>query len=232
MQRLVVEILAEQAELPELIGDVLADVGDGAVRAHDDLVVLVTRRRSENAAAGITQQPLFLPSVSKIDRLALLQQLERRRPELAGAGFRFRAAARRTRRPAAAWSSRCARTMASATMCASSATVALAGFDGVQRLGAPCERFGIGPCNRRRCARRGPSRDSRSAAARASAGDLGGRLLLEVVKADDDIGHLHAGVVDVVLHLDALARARAACGRTCRRAPRCAGGRCARPCSD
>ena len=36
----VIKVLAEQAELPELIGDVLADVSDRAVRAHDDFAVL------------------------------------------------------------------------------------------------------------------------------------------------------------------------------------------------
>ena len=36
----VVEILPEQPQLPELVGDVLADVGDRAVRSHDDLLAL------------------------------------------------------------------------------------------------------------------------------------------------------------------------------------------------
>ena len=64
-QRPVVEILAQQAEFPELIRDVLADVGDRAVRAHDHLAVFRFVVGREKAAAGITQQPLFLPSVSK-----------------------------------------------------------------------------------------------------------------------------------------------------------------------
>ncbi len=37
----VVEIFAEQAEFPELIGNVFADVGDGAVRADDDFVLSI-----------------------------------------------------------------------------------------------------------------------------------------------------------------------------------------------
>ena len=32
--------------------------------------------------------------------------------------------------------------------------------------------------------------------------DLVERLSLEHAESDDDVGHLHAGVVDVVLHLD------------------------------
>src|SRR3972149_4297578 len=35
------EVAAEQSELPHLVGDVLADVGNGAVRAHDDLGIVV-----------------------------------------------------------------------------------------------------------------------------------------------------------------------------------------------
>ena len=74
------EVLAEQAELPELIGDVLADVGHRAVRAHDDLLALiglvlvctvVVRSSSALVAAsvpspiGITQQPFSRPSVCR-----------------------------------------------------------------------------------------------------------------------------------------------------------------------
>ena len=31
---------------------------------------------------------------------------------------------------------------------------------------------------------------------------IGGSFLFQIVKADDDIGHLDAGVIDVVLHFD------------------------------
>src|SRR5580765_7871652 len=34
----IVEVLAEESELPELVGDVLADVGDDAVGTDDDLL--------------------------------------------------------------------------------------------------------------------------------------------------------------------------------------------------
>ena len=40
MERLVAEVFAQQAELPQVISDVLAHVRDRAVRAHDDLDVL------------------------------------------------------------------------------------------------------------------------------------------------------------------------------------------------
>ncbi len=78
----VAEVLAgEEAELPEVVGDVLADVGDGAVGADDDLGVFIGARRvhlldslfvdgfggcvAPGGARRMTQQPLFLPSVSR-----------------------------------------------------------------------------------------------------------------------------------------------------------------------
>ena len=67
----IAEIAAEQAELPELVGDVLADVGDDAVRADDDFlarfVVVWLARRPVGVAFfdRITQQPASLPSVCR-----------------------------------------------------------------------------------------------------------------------------------------------------------------------
>ena len=62
--------------------------------------------------------------------------------------------------------------------------------------------------------------------------DLRAGFLFDVRKANDDVGHLHAGVVDVVLNVDFPARRRAAGARRCRRGSRCADVRCARPCWD
>ena len=77
----IAEVASQQAELPQVIGDVLADVADRAVGAHDDLRVLVGTGLFLFRIAGapplspsgdrvglgrfITQQPLFFPSVSK-----------------------------------------------------------------------------------------------------------------------------------------------------------------------
>ena len=78
-----------------------------------------------------------------------------------------------------------------------------AGFNRVQSFGAPVECFGIVfRRNRRMCAHRDPSKDSRTAhllsatSARTSAGVLCSRIM----KAGHHIGHLDAGVVDVILH--------------------------------
>ena len=63
LEMAVAEVPVEQAELPELVGDVLAGVGHRAVRADDDLVLVIPR--SASSSSCITQQPLFLPSVSR-----------------------------------------------------------------------------------------------------------------------------------------------------------------------
>ncbi len=70
-ERLVTEVAAEQAELPKVVGDVFADIGDGAVGADDDLGIFIGLRAvlvldsSWQPGRVITQQPLFLPSFSK-----------------------------------------------------------------------------------------------------------------------------------------------------------------------
>ena len=79
-ERAIVEVLAQQTEFPELIRDVLADVGNRPVRAHDHLVVLRARLARErlgrhHPTAGV------LAFGFEIDRFVLLQQLERGRPK-------------------------------------------------------------------------------------------------------------------------------------------------------
>ena len=80
---LISEVAAQQAKLPQVIGDVFADVADGAVGADDDFgvfvgagllfgcssvwsaVVAAALALVEPVGRVMTQQPLFLPSVSK-----------------------------------------------------------------------------------------------------------------------------------------------------------------------
>ena len=45
-ERLVAEVLAQQTKLPQVIGNVFADVGDGAVGADDDLGIFVGALRA------------------------------------------------------------------------------------------------------------------------------------------------------------------------------------------
>ena len=81
---------------------------------------------------------------------------------------------------------------------------ARAGFNGVQRLTAPVQRLFVGRVIGRSSGVEIPA-EIIEARPRGQLGDLGGRLVLEVMKADHDVGYLHARVVDVVLHLDLLA---------------------------
>ncbi len=61
-------------------------------------------------------------------------------------------------------------------------------------------------------------------------GDLGDGLALDVAEADDHVGDLNAGVVDVVLDLDLASQGAQDSAPAGRRGRRCAGGRCGPPC--
>ena len=81
--------------------------------------------------------------------------------------------------------------------------LALAGLDGVQGLLAPGEGFGLVLVGRR-----GTGVEVPAVVIEADGGvvdnglDVGGGFLFEEVEANDDVGHLDASVVDVVLDLD------------------------------
>ncbi len=82
---LVAEVVAEQAELPEVIGDVFADVGDGAVGADDDLGVFVWSSPFSacTARAGARHDPaaFVLAFVFEVEHAGFLELLEGRFPE-------------------------------------------------------------------------------------------------------------------------------------------------------
>ena len=86
----VAEVAAEQAELPELVGDVLADVGHRAVRADDHLVgvleagELLGLRQRHHPAAGV------LPLGLEVHGAALLEAGEGLLEEVAAPGCRSR----------------------------------------------------------------------------------------------------------------------------------------------
>ena len=93
--------------------------------------------------------------------------------------------------------------MASATRCAEFEELAFAGLDGMQRLRAPRQGLGVVLVILRSAGVEVPA-DVVEALRRIGdhRGHLGRRLLLQEVEADHHVGDLHAGVVDVVLHLD------------------------------
>ena len=101
----IAEVAAQQAELPQVIGDVLADVGHGAVRAHDHLGIFIGSRpglQPSVPARRITQQPLFFPSRSRYSTPRSFSCVEGQRPRSAGAESRSPAAGSRIRCPDAA----------------------------------------------------------------------------------------------------------------------------------
>ena len=73
-QRPVVKVLAQQTELPELIGDVLAHVSHRAIGAHDHFALFGKSRH--HPAAGVLAFRL------QINGLPLLELFEGRSPEL------------------------------------------------------------------------------------------------------------------------------------------------------
>ena len=79
----VIEILAQQAEFPKLIGDVLADIGDGAVGADDHFAVVgILVGLLLEGAGGHHPAAFVLAFGFEINGLALLQLLEGGLPKL------------------------------------------------------------------------------------------------------------------------------------------------------
>ena len=147
-----------------------------------------------------------MPALLQVDRAALLEQLERRRPKAqledlalarqdivgdADAPHRGQVAGHdriRDHRPELG-------------------NLALAGFQGVQSLGAPSEGpLVFGREQPRDLGVQVPAEMVEAGAGIDRQGAHGIRALLpQVVKGGHHVSHLHAGVVDVVLHLDSTA---------------------------
>src|SRR2546430_4561375 len=73
----IIKILAEQAELPKLIRDVLAHIGDRIVGSHDDLAVLrIFVGLVLERTGGHHPATLVFPFGLEVDGLALLEVLE------------------------------------------------------------------------------------------------------------------------------------------------------------
>src|SRR5271154_2142056 len=91
---LIVEVLAEQAEFPELIGDVFADVGHRTVRTDDDfgLVVFIGVFFVFGGAAvipGHDPTAFILAGVDELNRAAGFQLFEGGVPEVEMQDFTF-----------------------------------------------------------------------------------------------------------------------------------------------
>ena len=79
---LVAEVLAQQAELPQMIGNVFANIGDRAVGADDDLRVLI-QIAFNHIRTGARHHPaaLVFAFILKVENALQLQLLESSLPE-------------------------------------------------------------------------------------------------------------------------------------------------------
>ena len=205
---LVIEVFAEKAELPQLICDVFADIGNCTVGADDDFAFVdvfgFIAGDCAFAKGGRRHDPtaLVLALVFEEDGLAFLEQFKGGGPELKVENFTF----------------------AGQDIVFDIETehgfqvrfddgvgddvtkfgeIALTGFDGVEGIGAPGFGFGVLAVIRGGA---GIEIPAEVIEARVGIGDecahIGGRFLFKIVKAYDDVGYLDAGVIDVVLHFD------------------------------
>jgi hypothetical protein len=189
----VVEVAVELAQLPQLVRDVLARVGHGAVRADDDLVlVLRVGLHREDPAAGV------LAFALQADRSRRLQQLEGALPEMQPQDVAL------AREQVVADAEPLHRRQVAVHDAGRDVGRELrvrvpAAFDGVQRLALQRLVLGTDRVEVGDAGVQVPAVVIELARDRLHVGE---RLLLDVTEADDDVGHLHARVVDVVLHPD------------------------------
>ena len=253
----VLEVDPEDAELPELVGDVLPGVRDRSVRAHEDLVGVLhpfeLRRAFErhDPAARVLALRLEPRGAGFLEELESLHP-EAAREDVAFAGQEVVVHAHALHREeVAAHDGVGEATRERGRGGRFSVEVVARGgaLDGVERGTPLLFEGGIGrvalhrervkvPCEVAQPARRDAGRvagegvqnlpDLLAEALRASALDE----VRGVLERDDDVGHLHARVVEIILDLDPPAEPLERVRRGRRRERRSAGARCARPCSD
>src|SRR5688500_7626723 len=81
VERPVIEVHSQNAELPHLVSDVLTGIGDRAVRANEDLVCLVLIRTRVRFERHYPAARMFSFGL-KMDNAELLHMLERLVPEM------------------------------------------------------------------------------------------------------------------------------------------------------
>ena len=189
------EVAVEEAQLPELVGDVLARVGDGAVGADDDLVVVAAFRfHGEDPAARVLALRLqadgarglellegAVPEVQAEDVALVREQVVADGEPLHGGQVALHDARRHQRGQAR-------RLVASL-------------LDGVQRLRLQPLSRGIGGVEVAHLRVEVPAVVVEAVRARELR-DLVAGLAVHVQEADHHVRHLDARVVDVVLHAD------------------------------
>ena len=211
------EVLAEQPELPELVGHVLADVGHRAVGSHDDFLARLDARLDPSLSCRTvdvrgrfldigrsrvvvySHDPTALEASLGLheDRARLLEELERVRPEVELEDVAFP----REQVVGDVHPPHCLEMAADDAVGDEMREVrcrVAASLDVVQRLHADLQPLLV------RVVPLGHARVEIPAGVVEAAGvrdlpDLVQRLVLELPEADRDVGNLHPGVVDVVL---------------------------------
>ena len=190
----VAEVAVQLPELPELVGDVLAGVGDRAVRPDDDLVLVdrvVTLAHGQHPAAGALALGL------EADGALLLQELEGAVPEVQAqdvALVRQQVVAD----PEARHRGEVAVHEPARHVLGEPGRVAAARLDGVEGLGLQGLVLRVG-----RVEIAHPRVEVPAVVVEPAADplDLGQGFPVDVLEAHHDVRDLHAGVVDVVLRL-------------------------------
>ena len=194
----VAEVAVELPELPELVGDVLAGVGDGAVRPDDDLVLVdrvVALAHGQHPAAGALALRL------QADGALLLQELEGAVPEVQAqdvALVREQVVAD----PEPRHRGEVAVHDPARHVLGEPRRVVPARLDRVEGLGLQGLVLRVGGVEVAHPRVEVPAVVVEPAGDRL---DLGQGLPVDVLEAHHHVGHLHAGVVDVVLHADVVA---------------------------
>ena len=212
----VVKIAAEQTEFPKVVGDVLADVGDGAARSYDDLGVgelgrffLLGGRRIGARGRFLVGRKLHHPAPGvfsaggELNRALRFQLLERGVPEFQMQYFAF------AREQVVVDAQAVERTQVGVNDGGGDEIghfrdVAVAFFDVLQRLRTQFET-GLVFREPLRYARIEIPAEIIELRRGGEFFDFREGFRLDVRETEDHVGDLHAGVVDVILHFHSAA---------------------------
>ena len=211
MEGTIEKIHAQQPQLPELVGDVLAHIGDGAVGTDNDLVLLVPRIAAGGRGTCPAVQVVFssphdpaspVPSVGfVVNRLGLLQSLEGMAPEVEVEDVAF-LGEQVVGNPDAAHGRQVAADNGSGNVAGNGGGFSLACLDLPKR---PAPEFAVLGSRLIEGGHPGVEIPAVVVELAGESLDVLQGLLFQVLEADHHVGHLDAGVVDVVLDFDRLA---------------------------
>ena len=214
MESPVGKIAAQQPEFPELIGNIFAHIGDRAIRPHDHLGRVV-RFSSRNTlvvfAAVVARLEIHHPAAGifsrarEVNRPALFQLLKCGLPEFQVQDFAL-SRQQIILHPEPLHGTQMAPHNRDGDEFRQLRGGAVAFFDGRERLRAQPEPRLVFLEKLRDPRIEVPAEVIEARSCRQRAHFVGG-LFLQVCEPDHHVRHLHAGVVDIILHFDAPSRA-------------------------